>query len=413
MGEFQYRALTSGGDIVEDVMDAPDRDAVVTRLRSLDHMPISIEVINVGDGADIATAPRVIKSRRGWRTRPVTHASIAVFTRQLATLLEARLQLDDALGVAVEAAETNAIATVATRLRKRVREGAPLSEALVANPEMFDGFYCAMVAAGERGGDIAGALSRLAGYIERSAQLRTAIRSAMIYPSILVAAALTSAIILMTVVLPQFETLFRSAAAELPFLTRAMFATAAFLRDFGLVILLVLIVAVVLVRQKLRDAGLPRGIDQRVMQVPVVGRLVQMVEFERIFRALAMLLAGGVGLSDALAQSARVARNRLVRGAILETNEAIKAGSRLADALSNHAIVPRLSIHLVRVGETSGELGQMLTRLADIYAGEVETALKRLVVIIEPLLIVLIGLFVAFIVLSLLSAIVGINAVTF
>lgn len=409
MGEFRYRALTTGGEIIEEVMDAPDRESVVSRLRSLDHVPISVDPAEPSQQRPFGV---VARSRSARRPR-VSTQSLAVFTRQLGTLLEAKLLLDDAFGVAVEAAETPAIAAVAVNLRQRVREGAPLSDALASHPHMFDEFYRAMVAAGERGGDIAASLSRLAGYIERSSQLSTAIRSAMIYPIILVAAALTSAIILMTIVLPQFESLFRSAAAELPILTQTMFTTARFLRDFGLVILLAALVLYLTGRHQWRENGMPQSVERVLLRVPVIGRLMNMVEFERVFRALAMLLVGNVGLSDALAQSARVARNRIVASAITETNEAIKAGSRLADALAGQSVVPRLSIHLIRVGETSGDLGQMLTQLADIYAGEVEIALKRLVVIVEPLLIILIGIFVAIIVLSLLSAIVGINAVTF
>ncbi len=410
MGRFQYKALTPDGNVVEDVMEAQNRDSVVARLRNADQLPISV----VDAGGDTAVGGEI--ARLGAATpadrprRRLAPSSLILFTRQLSTLLNARLPLQQALAVVGQATDES-MRVIADNLRHRVREGATLSEAMAAHPQAFDLFYRAIIVAGEGGGALEDSLARLAQYLERAAQLRAQVRSALIYPGILLAAALVSVTVIMTVVVPQFEALFRSTGGELPWTTRAIFAVAGVLRDHGLVLASVLVAAGVGLYLYLRGAVAAGRFDRLALALPWFGRLVQMMEFERIFRALAVLIGNGVDLSKALELSGAVARNRVVAGAVADANGRVKHGERLTDAFAAQPVVPRMAVHLVRVGDESGELETILGKLADIFAADVESSLKRLVTVIEPALIVLVGLFVAVIVVSLLSAIVGVNAI--
>jgi len=410
MGRFQYKALTPDGNVVEDVMEAQSRDSVVARLRDADQLPISVEAAVADEAtAGEGSAPRAAASADRRRKRVPAEALI-LFTRQLGTLLNARLPLQQALAVVAEAtAET--MGGIADNLRHRVREGATLSAAMAAHPQAFDPFYRAIVVAGEGGGALEDSLGRLAQYLERASHLRAQVRSALIYPAILLAAALVSVTIIMTVVLPQFEALFRSTASELPWATRAIFAVASAMREHGLALAAVVAAGGVGIYLYLRSAAAVGRLDGVMLTLPWVGRLVQMMEFERIFRSLAALIGNGVGLAKALELAGAVARNRVIAAAVADANGRVKHGERLTDAIAAQPVVPRMAVHLIRVGDESGELETMLTKLADIFAAEVELALKRLVTVIEPALIVLIGLFVAVIVVSLLSAIVGVNAI--
>ncbi|MFQ5765779.1 MAG: type II secretion system F family protein, partial [Rhodospirillales bacterium] len=198
-----------------------------------------------------------------------------------------------------------------------------------------------------------------------------------------------------------------------PWLTRAVFSAAAFIREDGLFVVLGLAILGGVLWLNMRTAVSRRQWHGFILRLPLAGRLLRMMEFERIFRSLAALIGNGVGLPSALELAAAVARNKVIATVVNEANANVREGTRLADALGRHGVVPSLAVQLIRVGEESGELDAMLVKLADIYAAEVETALKRLVAVIEPALIVLIGLFVAIIVISLLSAIVGVNAIAF
>lgn len=420
MGRFQYRALMPSGDVIEDIMEAPNRDSVIARLRDADQLPISVSPTGAEETTDEATprpghghrtAAGLRQSGRG--AERVSVEALAVFTRQLGTLLGARLSLHEALRVIADAGGSETIIAIAGDLRRRVREGTPLSDAMDAFPRVFDKFYRAMVRAGEGGGALEDSLGWIADYLEGASRFRDQVRSALIYPIFLLAAACVSVAILITVVLPQFDALFRSAAGDLPWVTRAVFTAAAFVREDGLYVVLGLAIIGTALWLKMRTATARHRWDGFILRLPLAGELVRIMEFERIFRSLAALIGNGVELSPALDLSAAVARNRVIAAAVNEANTRVREGDRLADAFGRQPIVPRLAQQLIRVGEESSELDAMLVKLADIYAQQLETALKRLVAVIEPALIVLIGLFVAVIIISLFSAIVGVNAIAF
>ena len=415
MARYSYRALAPSGEITEGVMEAPDRAAVISRLRANNHMPIRAVAVEDREPAATAEArPRLAARRLGgmrlsWPRR-VTRGAVAVFTREMHTLLEAGLPADRALQLIAEISTNPALAAAVTRLRARVRGGAALSEAMAEEGEVFGPFYRAMVRAGEAGGALDVTMESLAGYLERTGRLAASVRSALIYPAILVAAAGVSVLILMTLVVPQFELLFRETAGEIPWITGLVLAVSRLVRGYGWILVLAGLAAWLGLRWRWRRPAARAGRDRAVLRLPVVGHLLARIEVERLARSLATLLANGVALPAALELAGAAANNRVIADAVAVAVERVKQGERLAGVLEAAGGFPPLAVQFIRVGEESGRLESMLLKLADAYAQEVEVTLKRLVALLEPALILLIGVFVAGIVLSLFAAIFGINA---
>ncbi|MSO92487.1 MAG: type II secretion system F family protein [Rhodospirillales bacterium] len=420
MARFRYRAVSSDGAMTEDVTEAPSRDAVISRLRDAGHFPVRISALE-GDpdsaGGDASPAGEArgrqkassAKRRRGSR---ISRERLAVATRELQTLLAAGLTLDRALGVLAETRAVGAVGPLMSDLRAKVREGEPLSLAMAEHPETFSSFYRAMTHAGEAGNSLAEALGRLAGYLERAEALLRTLRSSLIYPTILLLTAFVSVIAIMTFVVPQFELLFRQSGANLPWLTHAVLRISAFLRDFGWLIAVVLLAMGFALHLHWRQPQARRRRDRFLLAVPAVGPLIAEVEVERFARALAALLGNGVHLPAALALAEGTIGNQALAGAVAGAAEDVRQGRRLADALAGTAFPP-LAVQLIRVGEEAGNLGGLLLTLADLYAAETDAALKRLVAVVEPLLIVGIGLFVAVVVISFLTAVVGVHDLAF
>jgi general secretion pathway protein F len=253
-------------------------------------------------------------------------------------------------------------------------------------------------------------LDQVATYQERGQRLARSVRTALIYPSILAFAAALSVILLLTVVVPQFESLFRQSAQAPPLATRLVIGASVFLRDYGWIVPATVAFLWIALRWRYADARRGLFLHRRVLRLPVIGNVVSGVSVERFARALGTLLANGVGLPDALGLVANAVPNRAIGAVIASAVDRVKQGERLGDTLEEGGAMPLLAVQLVRVGEESGRLVEMLGRLADIYAQEVDTAVRRLTSMIEPILILVIGVVVGGIVLSLLSAIAGLNA---
>lgn len=409
MSRFHYRVMTADGEIVEDVMEAASRDEVVAHIRDSGRLPIDIAALDADLPHPPTGAGEAIPA--GTRRRPPgDRRALALFTRKLGTLIEAGLTLPRALSILAETGAADPAAALARDLHHRLRQGAALSDAMDMHPDRFDAFYRAMVRAGEGAGALGATLGRLADFLDKAAALRAAIRSALIYPAILLGAALVSVALLVALVLPQFETLLRSAPGQLPPVTLAVFAAGAFLRTWGWALLVLLLAPFALARLSFGGVAGRRWADRLALRLPLAGELIRLTEFERIFRSLGALTGNGVALPRALELVARIAGNRSVAAAVAAMPPAVRQGEKLSEALAAQPVVPPLAVQLIRVGEESGALDAMLLRTADIFAAEVELALKRLVSLIEPALIILIGVLVATIVVSLLSAIMGINA---
>lgn len=411
MARYRYRAVGNDGAVSEDVIEAPDRESAIAKLRMADRLPVSIAP---DDGPRPSVGSASAQRRQGafhvLGARGPARAARLRFTSELATMVGADVSVDRALDLLAQTTTDAVLAGVAQTMRQRVREGQGLAAAAAAHPEVFSPFYCATLRAGEVGGQLTGALESLARYQERMGRLVTSVQSALIYPTLLAFAALISLVVLLVYVVPQFDQLFRGAAVPLPAGTRAVVAVSGFVVDYGWLVLLAALGGWLYIRVGRRRRAFGLRVDRLALSAPLVGDVIRRIETERFARALGALLGNGVLLPEALRLAAEAAANRAVAEAIRHAIDAVKGGSTLAAALARDGIFPPIAIELLRVGEEGGRLVEMLERLAATNAADAETAIKRFVAILEPSLIVVIGVVVGAIILSLVSAIAGINA---
>ena len=394
LGEARYR----GAETLSET--APDG------LSEVASAVLSAEPAETLPGERSEAAPRKAK-----RARAAMPAKLQpVFTRELQVLLSAGLPVDHALKIIVESTADDRVAAAADTLLTRVRGGAVLSEAMDTMPEQFDEFLRTAIRAGEAGGALAEVLDQVAAYQERGARLVRAFRTALIYPAILAFAAALSVILLLTLVVPQFDALFKQAGQTPPLVTRAVIAASTVLRQYGWVVPAAGFAAWLL--GKWRYGGVMRRarMHRRALRLPLIGNVLAGVAVERFARSMATLLANGVPLPTALQLVADTLPNRAVGAVVAASVERVKQGERLADALEEGRVLPLLAVQLIRVGEEGGRLTEMLARLSAIYAADVDVAVRRLIAFIEPALILAIGVVVGGIILSLLAAVTGVNA---
>lgn len=382
-------------------MDAADRSAVVNRLRDQGQFPLKVEQ---GDGAS-----QSILHRDLFASRKISLRDIAVSTRELSTLLKAGLPLDRALRVLIDVAETAAVRDMQSRILERVQGGASLADALGQEGRAFPPFYTGMVRAGEAGGALHEVLGRLTDFMERMQALRESVRSALVYPALLLGMAVVTVIIMFSLVLPNFRPLFEDMGDELPLLTRIFLQVGDAVEAWWWAGLLVVLFAAILFRQALKRAEFRLRWDNWKLSAPLFGNLLKKVETARFAHTVAMLLRGGQPLLDALGIARNVAGNSALRQAIGEVAGRLRQGQGLAIPLAESGLFPPLATHMIRVGEESGQLEAMLAQLAVTYDREVQYTTKRLISLLVPVLTLCLGGFIALIIASTLGALLSVN----
>ena len=398
MTVYHYRAVAGSGEVIEGEMEAPDRDAVVERLHSLGHMPIRAEEVR-GSGLVRALNQPVFAGKR------VSRREVALLTREIATLLGAGLPLDRSLEVLIDLAEVPTLRSLLTQILEGIKGGESLADALGQHERVFPRFYVSMVRAGEAGGSVEAVLDRLADFMERSQKLRDNVQSALIYPAIVVVMAGSAVVVLLTVVLPQFTPLFEDAGAALPFLTQVVVAAGEAVQNYWWLIGGGLAALVMGIRWQLRFPASRYRWDGWMLNVPLFGTLIAKIEATRFSRTLATLVSNGVPLLSALGIVKDTMSNTVLRRAMEDIATSLEEGEGLAEPLTKVDHFPRLGAHLIAVGEETGRLEEMLVRVADVYDIHVKTSIKRLLSLVEPVLILSLGVVVGFIVVSMLLAI--------
>src|SRR2546426_293079 len=381
MPVFVYRAADRRGQTIDGVMEAPDAHAVVERLQKDAYFPIRV-------------APHA--ERAGWLafgvSSRVSQRDLLAFTQQLATLVEAGLPLDRALAIQEELASTPRVKAIVTDLLNSVRGGSSLSEALAKHhPRPFSRLYINMVRAGEKGGVLEVTLRRLAEFLESRAAFAEALVSALAYPVVIFSVGIGAIVFLMPFVIPRFATIFADLGQAVPLPTQILLSISAGFQQYWWVLLLVVLAAVLAWRVW---TGTPEGRlawDQTLLRLPLVGSLSRRVETARFARTLGTMLKSGVPVMGALA----------VVGDMM-TNQAI------ARAVGRF---PALAVHMVRVGEETGRLEEMLLKVAETFENDVRVELKRVLGLLEPAMILGMGVLVAFIVVAMLLAIFSINEI--
>jgi general secretion pathway protein F len=401
---FHYKAVARGGEVVEGELDAVDQSQAIARLRATGHVPIRADLAG---GAPMATA--------GWRRlagKAASKRDIAAFTTQLATMISAGLDLNASLGVLADISEKADMRRLVLDIQGAVQRGSALSEAL-AERRAFSRLYVNMVKAGESVGKLDLVLERLSEYQQRSLELQDTVSNALIYPIILLLAAGSSMAILLIFVLPRFKEMFDTLGAPLPMATQLVIGFGELLSRYGLLLLIVAVGAVIWFRYRLRRPPFRRGFDEWLLKTPVLGGLLNSLQVARFCRTLGTLTDNGVPLIAALGIVREIITNQAIAAALPGVTERVKHGQGLAAPLAESGYFPRQAIQLIRVGEETGRLDEMLLKLGDIFDREVEVALKRLLSLLEPVLIIGFGVVIAFIIMSLLLAILGINDLPF
>jgi general secretion pathway protein F len=328
----------------------------------------------------------------------------------LAALWHAGVPRDEGRAILADASERPEAARLFQRLRERVRSGRPLSAALAAEGNRFDGFAIALTRAGEAGGRLDQALAALAAYRGRSRQLVDSIRGALVYPMVLVGFGAVSVIALMVFVVPEFERLFREGGRDLPLFTRMVFGIAGLVRDWSWLILALLLAGGWWGGRRLNDPAARRRFDRHRLRWPIYGRLRLLFDSERLMRALSALTAHGVDLPGALALASRTLGNRDLADGIAEAAQKVRQGEPLAQAVAESGAWPPALTRMIRVGVETGRLADLCGEAADMFGREAEARARRLVALLEPALIIGIGIVVAAIITAVLTAIVGLNA---
>jgi general secretion pathway protein F len=401
MPVFTYRAADRRGQTVDGVMEAPDARAVVERLHREAFYPIRVEP---------HTERRRLTGFSLTPARGVKSRELMAFTQQLATLFEAGLPLDRALNILEELAPTARLKTIVTDLIHGVRGGASLSDALSRHhPRPFSRLYVNMVRAGEKGGVLEVTLRRLAEFLEARAAFRDAIVSALAYPIVITTVGAAAIVFLLTFVIPRFASIFSDLGQTIPLPTQILLTVSLTARQYWWVVPPIVLGIVLIWRVWTSTAEGRLAWDSWLLRLPIVGPLVMKVETARFTRTLGTMLRSGVPVLGAMAVVGDMMNNQAVAGAVTRISQDVKRGGTIAVSMREHAPFPALAVHMVRVGEETGRLEDMLLKVADTFEADVRTDLKRVIGLLEPIIILGMGVLVAFIVVAMLLAIFSIN----
>lgn len=405
MARFRYKTISAqGGEVVRGETDAPSRALAVRQLRRAGQLPISVAAA----GARPRFRLRALRSR--YAVRKVTRGDVVVLTRGLASLLAAGLSLEQALRALAGFDLAAPAKRLVQDLTGQLQGGVSLSAALAQHPATFDRLYVSMVRAGEASGALDQVIARLADHLERLAALRASLVNALIYPGILLGFSVASVMALMTFVVPQFVPLFENAHQDLPWLTRMVFAAAALCQAYWWCLPPGLLLCVWGMRKYLADPARRRRFDGWCLRLPWLGTLIRQAEIARCAHTLGTALSHGVPLLSGIALVRETTGNTRMAEALAAVSDSLEQGQSMAAALKTSRLWPAPATQLVEIGESSGQLAPMLARLAEVCDREVQAGIKRLLTVLEPLLILGLGGLVAVIIASVLLAVMGMNA---
>ncbi len=399
---YRYKAVASTGEAQEGEMEGVGQSAVVERLQGMGLIPIRVE--------ETASAMAGGEAGRGLRRKKrVSQDEIAAFTREIATLLKAGLPLDRSLEILVSLSPNERVSELLAQVREDVRGGAALSAAMEAHAGVFSRFYLNMIRAGEAGGALDMVLQRLSEFMERSKELRETVKSALIYPTILVGVAVLSVVVLLVWVVPQFSQMFEESGKALPLPTQIVIAAGDTVQHYWWAMILGAIGIYSWFSRQLQQPESRYKWDKRFLALPLVGDLVGKLEVARFSRTLGTLIGNGVTLLTALSIVKETLSNSVMSEGLGTVAAQLKEGKGLGKPLMDTGLFPQLAVHMVMVGEETGKLQEMLIRIADVYDREVQNAVKRMLALMEPALILGLGLVIGGIIMSVLVAILSVN----
>ncbi|MDD5628256.1 MAG: type II secretion system F family protein [Elusimicrobia bacterium] len=385
MPVFAYKAKGADGAVVEGTVDAEEQKAAVARLRDQ-----KLVILEIGEKtAGPLDAVTGLFKRKG----KVTNRDLVLFSRQLSTLVGAGVPIVQSLAILENQAENPAFKEVLVTVRSDIESGLSISDALKKHPDAFPELYSSMIKAGELGGILDTILERLTAYLESNEALKAKVKSAMMYPIIVLSICFVITIFLLTFVIPRFATIFQSFGAELPWLTQTLLDISTFVKqplNFLCIMASPVVGWKILQRVQKTPAG-AKYIDAKLLTMPLFGIILKKVAVARFTRTLGTLIKSGVPILQALETVASTAGNVIIGEAVLSARESIREGGHLSDPLKKSGVFPNMVTAMISVGEETGALDAMLAKIADFYDQEVDTAVKGLTSLIEPIVIVVMG----------------------
>jgi len=399
---FRYEAIDSTGSTSKGVLNADSARSARADLRAQGLLPVSVEAIASPSEAGAGR-------KRGLFAERLSTIELALFTRQLASLLEAGLPLEQSLSALLEQAERTFIRDLIAAIRSEVMAGSALSDALKQHPDDFADIYCALVASGEQIGHLSRVLSRLADYIERRNALVQKVKLAFTYPAIVTVVAFAIVIFLLTYVVPQIVSVFANTKQKLPILTVMMLAISDFIRAYGWLLALCAVAGFSLWRFALKNPEIKMRWHQWLLVAPVYGKFERSLNTSRFASTLAITTGSGVPILRALQTSRETLSNVAMRAQVEEATASVREGVSLARALAAHQHFPPMLIHMIRAGEITGELPAMLERASNAQEQDLERRALTMAGLLEPVLILAMGVVVLLIVLAVLMPIIEIN----
>ena len=402
MPAFRYEAVDSNGNTKKGVVNADSVRAARADLRARELAPIAVDPITTQLDESGQTKARAFGDR-------LSTVELALFTRQLASLLEASLPLEQAFTALLEQAERPFVRDLIASIRAEVMGGSSLSDALSQHPRDFAEIYRALVASGEQIGQLSRVLSRLADFIERRNALVQKVKLAFTYPAIVTVVAFAIVIFLLTYVVPQIVSVFANTKQKLPFLTVAMLAISDFVRSDGWIVLILIVAAAFGWRSALKNPAIKRRWHTWLLTAPLYGKFERSLNTSRFASTLAITTGSGVPILRALQTSRDTLSNVAMREQVEEATASVREGVSLARALSAHKHFPPMLIHMIRAGEITGELPAMLDRAASAQEADLERRAMTIAGLLEPALILAMGVVVLLIVLAVLMPIIEIN----
>ena len=384
---YLWEGRSRGGVVHKGELEATTRDAAVATLRQ-QHIVVTT----------IKTKPKGL-TLPGFGGK-VSEKELVLFTRQFSTMIDAGLPLVQCLDILSKQTENKVFSKTIIEIKKEVEAGSTFSDALRKYPKIFDDLYVNLVEAGEIGGVLDTTFARLAGYIEKARSLKGKVKSAMIYPSAIIFVAVSVIIFLMIFVIPVFAEMFQDFGGTLPWPTQFVISLSNFIKNYILFAIPVLIAAVFVFKQYYRTESGKRMTHRTLLKVPVLGSVLQKAAIARFSRTLSTLLSSGVPIIDSLDITARTAGNKVLEDAVLASISSVKEGQTLATPLAKYSVFPPMVVQMVEIGDVTGELDALLSKIADFYEEEVDRAVEALTAMLEPMMMVFLGVVLGFIIVA-------------
>lgn len=384
MAEFYWEGVDSQGKRIKGVMSGPNAQAVYNQLRAKRINPNAKKIKEKGKGLDLEIKVPGFGPK-------VKTKDVVIFTRQFATMIDAGLPIVQGLDILAKQHENPAMRSTLGKIRDKVETGGTLAEGMAEHPKAFDNLFVNMIAAGEVGGILDIILERLASYLEKALSLKRQIKTAMIYPAVVISAAIIVTTILLVFVIPTFADMFKESAVALPAPTAFVLSLSNFVVDNYHFIFLSVVSSVYLFIRFMRTEKGKEVLHPLALKLPVFGEIIRKVAVARFTRTLGTMLSSGVPVLDALNICARTAGNKVVEKEVLGIRIAISEGKTISEPLNNSIVFPPMVVQMIGVGEQTGALDAMLNKVADFYESEVEIAVGAMKQLIEPIMILVLG----------------------